>query len=99
MSIVLLPIKVVILMAILFMKEADIVLLLSGILIVLILLPKTGRVIGLFLHSGYMRAQNGQIYIVHDTNRATALSVGFRELSILQTATLTGSYSVWEGEK
>ena len=96
MSVILLPLKVALLIAILFVEDAETIMLISGVILVLVLLPKTKRASNAFFHSGYMRSTDGQIYIVKGGSRAKAASMGFKELTILQTYFLKESYPTWE---
>ena len=92
---ILLLLKLVTLLGIVFAYTVDMILMLSGLLLLLIILPRARTAIRLLQHSGYMCSTSGEVFSVNEADRVEALSRGFRELPIFSTATLIGEYPVW----
>ena len=89
-------IKSVILVMMLF-SGIEVVIQLSGVLIVLTLLPKIQTMIDLVLHSGYFISPAGIIFKVEKEDRDLAIGQGCRELSLLKSSVM-GKYVVWKSE-
>jgi len=79
----LLPVKVLILVGMVFTRTIEQVLVLAGVLALLIALPKVNSMRETLRYSGYMRSSSGEVYFVNEKHRSEARSQGFRELPML----------------
>lgn len=75
--------KLIVLVSMIFANTIDMVLILAGILIILIALPKVKGMLDSMRYSGYMKSSDGVVYIVKEKGREAARAQGFTELPML----------------
>lgn len=98
LRVILLPLKAVVLMAMIFVPLEQ-VLQLAGVLLILVIIPKVGTMVDLVLHSGYFRSPQGEVYKVDKIEREGAISRGFQEVSLFTSASLQGKIEEYHSDE
>ena len=94
LRVVFLPIKVTVLVWMIFSGVNEIIQL-AGVLLFLVVLPKIGSIIELTGYSGYMKSSAGSICMVDKEEQEDAKADGFTDIPLLEAAKLTGVYPHW----
>jgi len=94
---ILLPLKLAIMVGLLFSSDAGVFVQLAMVLFGMIVLPKAQSVVRLISYSGYMRDPEKQVYRVNEKFRNTAKAVGLQDVPIGKLMALSGDFPEWTG--
>jgi len=99
LRVILLPLKILVLVSMVFLNSVGLVLMAAGVLLILVIIPKVNTMVGLVLYSGYMKSSAGIIYIVDEKEREEARAQGFKGLSLFSSAVHPVVAKEWHPDK